>query len=205
MAAGRRFARLATRAVVANPALWRFFRGALRAQFDRLAGGWEEGRGPDFLVPLEAALERLDREPRRVLDLGTGTGKAARTIAKRFSGAEVVGVDLSAEMIAEAGRLLPEDLSGRVRFMVADASKLPFEARSFDLVVLLNMIPFFTEIARVASADGTILVVNSYGAGTPIFVAPTTLRERFGALGFDRFEEMEVGEGTALMVRRSGA
>src|SRR5439155_19928690 len=101
----RRFARLTTRAVFARPVLWRVFRFPLRKQFDAMASSWEGRRGPEALVPLGAALERLERPPARVLDLGTGTGKGARVVAKLFPDAEVVGVDLSGPMIEEARRL----------------------------------------------------------------------------------------------------
>ena len=56
---GRRFARLATRAVVARPALWRVFRGPLRMQFDRLAPVWDSRRGPEALAPLWMLLKIL--------------------------------------------------------------------------------------------------------------------------------------------------
>ncbi|MDQ3858812.1 MAG: methyltransferase domain-containing protein, partial [Actinomycetota bacterium] len=101
-AALRRFARLATRAVVAFPRLWRLFRGPVRAQFDRLAASWESRRGPEDVASLAAALETLGSTPARILDLGTGTGRAARLLARRFPSAEVVGVDLSPLMIDEA-------------------------------------------------------------------------------------------------------
>jgi SAM-dependent methyltransferase len=151
MAAGRKFARLATRAVVARPKLWRFFRGPLRAQFDALAPEWDEILTDEALAPLDVALSRVGAAPARVLDLGTGTGKAARLVAKRFPQAEVVGVDLAPAMVEEAGRLLPPDLAGRICFEVADAAALPFGDGEFDFVVLLNMIPFFDELARVTS------------------------------------------------------
>jgi ubiquinone/menaquinone biosynthesis C-methylase UbiE len=121
--AGRRFARLATRAVVARPWLWRLFRPLLRVQFDRLAPIWDARRGPEAHAALEAAFDRLDTAPRRVLDVGTGTGQAARYIAARFNAAEVVGVDQSPAMIEEAGRRLPDDARERVRFEVADAAR----------------------------------------------------------------------------------
>jgi SAM-dependent methyltransferase len=200
--AGRRFARFSTRVVVARPGLWRLFRRPLRRQFDSLAGVWETRRGPEAVAPLEAALERLDAPPRRVLDVGTGTGKGARLAARRFPSAEVVGVDLSPRMIAEAERLLPGDLGARVGFQVADAAKLPFEDGEFDLVLLLNMIPFFEEFARVTAPSGTVVCTFSSGAGTPIYVPPETLRERLGRVGFGDFEELAVGAGTAFLARR---
>jgi SAM-dependent methyltransferase len=202
LAAGRRFARLTTRAVVARPRVWGLFRGPLRRQFDRLAVGWEGRLGPEALLPLNAALERLPSPPRRVLDLGTGTGKAARVVAQRFPQAEVVGVDLSPAMIEEARKVLPAELSGRVRFEVADASRLPFEDGAFDLVVLLNMIPFFGELARVTAPGGRVAAASSFGPQTPIYVPPESLRKRLAPLGFGDFDELTAGEGIALLATR---
>lgn len=200
--AGKRFARLATRAVVARPRLWRLFRGPLRAQFDRLAPVWHARVGPEALAALGAALDRLEQPPRRALDLGTGTGKAAVLVAERFPEAEVVGVDLAPGMVAEASRVLPSELAGRVTFEVADAAELPFEDGAFDLVVLLNMIPFFTELRRVTAPGGTLVVSSGFGPATPIWTPPETLRARLGPLGFGRFEELAVGPATALWARK---
>jgi len=197
--AGRRFARLATQASVARPGLWRVFRRPLRAQFDRLAPVWERRAGPEALVPLAAALERIEIPPARVLDLGTGTGKAARVAARLFREAEVEAVDLAPAMVEEARRLLPPDLAGRVRFRVADASALPYERGAFDLVVLQNMIPFFDELARVTAPAGRVVLAFSWGAQTPIYVPAETLRERLGEVGFERFEELAAGAGTAFV------
>jgi SAM-dependent methyltransferase len=202
-AAGRRFARLATRAVVARPRLWRLFRGPLRAQFDQLAPVWHGRVGPEALAALAAALDRLEEPPRRALDLGTGTGKGAVVVAERFPDAEVVGVDLSPRMIAEAKRVLPSPLGGRVRFEVADAAQLPFEDGAFDLVVLLNMIPFFPELRRVTALGGTLVVSSGFGPETPIWTPPETLRARLGPLGFTGFEELVAGPATALLAKRA--
>ena len=199
---GRRFARLVTRVVVARPGLWRIFRRPLRAEFDRLAPDWESMRGPEALAPLGAAIDGLDREPARVLDLGTGTGKAARFVAERFPNAAVVGADLSPAMVERAEELVPAELAGRLRFQVADASALPFADGEFDLVVLLNMIPFFDELARVTAVDGALAFASYSGPDTPIWTPPETLRARLEPHGFDRFDEFAVGEGTSLLARR---
>jgi SAM-dependent methyltransferase len=204
-AAGRKLARVATRAVVAQPVLWRVFRRPLRAQFDRLAPVWEDVGGPDALAPVAAAFDRLGASPSWVLDVGTGTGKAARLAAERFPEAHVVGVDLSAGMVDEARRRLPPGLVGRIRFEVADSERLPFVDRAFDLVLLLNMIPFFDELARVTAPAGTVVVATSSGPSTPIWTPPETLRERLADLGFGDFEEMAAGAGTAFLARRPGS
>ena len=202
IAAGKKFARLTTRAVVARPELWRFFRGPLRAQFDALAPEWDEILGDEALAPLVAALARLDDVPERVLDVGTGTGKAARLVAERFPRTGVLGVDLSPAMVEQARSVLPAELAGRVRFEVADASALPCDNGEFDLVVLLNMIPFFDELARVTAPGGTVVVAHVSGPWTPIWTPPATLREHLAVLGFERFEELAAGEGTALLARK---
>jgi SAM-dependent methyltransferase len=198
-----RFARLTTVAVVRFPRLWGLFRRPLRRQWNQIAPSWERRRGPEALAPLHAALGRVEGAS-RALDVGTGTGKAARVVAERFPAAEVVGVDLSPVMIDQAASLLPTALAGRVSFRVADADELPFPDGSFDLVVLLNMIPFFPELARVTAPGGTLVLAFYSGASTPIYVPPATLRARLSEVGFGGFEELAAGEGTAFVARRSG-
>ncbi len=198
---GKRFARLATNAVVRNQAAWRLFRRPLRAQFEQLAPMWEGMRSADAFAPLEAALETLEA-PGRVLDLGTGTGRAAQLVARRFPSAEIVGADLAQAMVDEAKRLLPDELRARVSFVRADASSLPFADGEFDLVVLANMIPFFDELARVTAPGGHVLFSFSIGARTPIYVPPEKLRTELGRRGFADFAEIFAGAGTALVARR---
>jgi SAM-dependent methyltransferase len=200
---GRRFARVATNAVVRWPGLWRLFRPALERQFDWLAPRWESLRSPGGLASLDAALEALETPPGRALDLGTGTGAAAFATARRWPEAEVVGVDLSHEMIEEARRRTPLELQGRVRFEVGDSSALPFPDASFDLLVLVNMIPFFDEIARVVRTGGYAVISFSSGSGTPIYVAAERLRTELGRRGFEQFADVREGVGTALLARKA--
>lgn len=204
-AAGRRFARLAARSVVARPGLWPVFRGPLRAQFGALAPRWDGLLGPEALAPLRVALDRVEDVPARALDVGSGTGKAARLVAERFPTAEVVGVDLAPAMVEEARRLLPAGLAERVAFAEADASALPFADGDFDLVVLVNMIPFFSELARVTASGGALVVAHTSGSTTPIWTPPMTLAARLRPVGFDGFEQLAAGTGTAFLARRSQA
>jgi SAM-dependent methyltransferase len=198
----RRFARLVTEAVVRRPGLWRVLRRPLAFQFDRLASRWNRIIQPGHLAPLEAALDAVEEAPRRVLDLGTGTGAAAVAVARRWPEAEVVGVDLAEQMVEEARRQLPADLAARVRFQTGDAARLPFPDGTFDLVVLANMIPFFDELARVTAAGGRAVFAFSGGAGTPIYVAPERLRAELGRRGFSHFATFSAGRGTALLATK---
>ena len=198
----RRFARLTTNAVTRWPQLWPVLRPALRFQFDRLAPNWDRIVSPDHMAPYEAALASIEA-PRRVLDLGTGTGAGAFAVARRFPDAEVIGADLADAMIEEARRKTPPELKGRVRFEVADAASLPYDDGYFGLVGLANMIPFFDELARVTAPGGHVLLSFSSGAGTPIYVPLERLRAELSGRRFVEFADFEVGAGSALLARKA--
>lgn len=56
-------------------------------------------------------------EPGRVVDIGCGPGNSTEVLGQRFPGADILGVDSSAEMIEEARRNRPQ-----FRFEIADVS-----------------------------------------------------------------------------------
>jgi ubiquinone/menaquinone biosynthesis C-methylase UbiE len=106
--------------------------------------------------------------PRRVLDVGTGTGTVALLAAEL--GHDVVGLDLSNGMLAEARRKGAAGMRA-VEWRVGDAEALPSDLRDFDVVAsrhLLWTLPHpgravaaWREAARpgglVAVIDGTFL------------------------------------------------
>ena len=197
----QRFARMVTDTVVRRPLLWRLLRRPLRTMFDGLAPTWETRIGPHHLWALDLALAEVS-PPRRVLDLGTGTGVVALALAGRYPEAAILGIDLSPGMIDEARRKVPSELAGRVSFEVGDASALGSPDAAFDLVVLSNMIPFFDELARVVAPGGTLVLSFSKGADTPIYVAPERLRDDLGRRGFAEFAEFSAEPATALRAKR---
>lgn len=192
----RRIARWITDAVVRRPVLWRLLRGRMRDMFERIAPTWETRIGPHHLGALRLALDGI-APPARVLDVGTGTGVAALALADWFPSAEVTGVDLSRAMLAEAERK-----GGRVRYEVADAAHLPFGDGSFDLVVLMNAVPFFDELARVTAPGGTVAFSFSRGAETPIYVGDERLRAELGRRGFTDFAAFAADPATAFRARK---
>ena len=96
-----------------------------------------------------------DVHGQRVLDVGTGTGRAALLLAK--AGAEVTGVDASEQMLAIAReRTAAAHLD--VRFQAGDAHALDFPDASFDAAVSLRVLMHtpnwrqcVRELCRVAS------------------------------------------------------
>ena len=205
MRLGRKFARVATNTVVRRPRLWRLFRGRMERQFDGLAPVWDTIRAPTHLAAFELALGAVSTPPARVLDLGTGTGAAAFALAWRFPDADVVGVDLSDGMIAEARRKIPSELAGRVRFERGDASALAFGDGVFELVSLANMIPFFDELGRLVAPGGAVLVSFSSGPSTPIYVPSERLRAELARRRFLEFEEFSAGPSSAFLARKQEA
>jgi len=202
VAIGRRFARLATDAAVRSPILWKLFRPLLRRQFDALAPVWDSMLMEDTLAPYEAALSALKTTPARIVDVGTGTGAGAFTLARHFPNAEIIGVDLSEGMLDQARRNTPSELRERVTFQRGDASALPFADGSFDLAAHANMIPFFDEVARIVATGGHALFAFSSGAETPIYVPTKRLRDELSRRGFTDFAEINAGRGNALLARK---
>ena len=104
----------------------------------------------------------------RVLDVATGTGDLA--LALRAAGAaEVVGLDFSAPMLAEAMR--KETVAAcnrRITWVEGDAMSLPFPDASFDAVTVafgLRNMPSYPaalhEMARVLRPAGTLVCLET--------------------------------------------
>ena len=92
---------------------------------------------------------------RTILDVGTGTGRAAIALARR--GATVTGLDASAEMLAVARRSA-ERAAVNVAFEQGDAHGLLHADRSFDAVLCLRVLMHtpdwrrsLAELCRVAN------------------------------------------------------
>jgi SAM-dependent methyltransferase len=124
------------------------------------------GRHPFFAKPLADYLDRMAIDTKSdVLDLGCGTGIAARAIASRpgFKGS-VLGIDLSDHLVRAATRLAAsEGLSDRVRFTVGDSQSLDLPPASFDAVIAHTLVSHLdapamalAEMRRVLRPDGVI-------------------------------------------------
>ena len=107
----------------------------------------------------------------RALDVACGTGLS--TVALKPLAREIVGMDISAEML----RLAPAD--PQISYVVAPAEDLPFPDAHFDLVTVcaalhwLDAQEFFGEARRVLRAGGHMVIYdhafNSTMEGNPAF------------------------------------
>lgn len=131
-------------------------------------------------------LEQLDylddRKPLRVLDLGSGPGRAAGAMKKRWPKAEVVALDAALPMLRQ--------VPGNTRFwrpvrrVCADVSQLPFADQCTDVIFsslclqwLDDLPAVLSEFRRVLRPDG-LLLFSTFGPDTLL-----ELREAYQAVG----------------------
>ncbi len=72
-------------------------------------------------------------DPKRILELGCGTGNLSVLVAARFPNAEICCVDLAGESLEECGRRLGG--ADRVTLQQADFRELEYDSGEFDLIV----------------------------------------------------------------------
>jgi ubiquinone/menaquinone biosynthesis C-methylase UbiE len=142
------------------------------ARFDRWAPDYDESALQDCLYrPVHAVVlnrcERFAPRPRRVLDLGCGTGRLLADAAQRFTGAWFVGVDVSQRMLAVAGE---RDSLVPVR---ARAEQLPFADGAFDLVIATFTYRHWSEPAAGIVEIGRVLRRGGACALAVVITEPT--------------------------------
>ena len=153
--------RSVTRAVAADETFWTPAEAAeMTERFDELAPDWVNRLRPGEFVGLPDACERGHLERSALCaEVGSGTGFGTVHLAAHFR--QVIAVDLSAGMLA----LAPPAVAPRVR---ADGASLPLADDSVDVVALINMLLFPSEVDRVLRPDGAVLWFNTLGVRTPI-------------------------------------
>ena len=106
---------------------------------------WGDGyMAPGGAGNVAKLLAGIDTPGQRILDIGCGIGGPAFEMA-RTHGAEVVGIDLEAPLIARARQAaIAHGLDGQCTFQTVEVGALPFDDRAFDIVVSSGA---FTQIA----------------------------------------------------------
>lgn len=132
----------------------------LAARYDRRWARYVENTHRKTLRCLEPLLT-----PRaRLLDLGCGTGALlARLVGAQTGSLDLVGLDLSPEMLSIARVRLPD----RVKLLEGNAEQLPLADGSFDLVVTCSAYHFWRrpeivlgEIRRVLRPGGSVVITD---------------------------------------------
>lgn len=164
--------------------VWMYDLAASRYEgIKRFDPAWEQR----FLgEPLAAALGGLPDA--RVLDVGAGTGRAARSLLAAHGGQPpwtLVNLEPSQRMLRIGRRLVGPG----VHWVRGWAVPLPFGSGCFDLVVALEMLEFtpdpaqtLREMRRVLRHGGILLITNRIGWEAPLMVGKTVRREEFSRL-----------------------
>jgi ubiquinone/menaquinone biosynthesis C-methylase UbiE len=123
-----------------------------------------------FMIPVyrqfAAKVAKINLPAKRVLDIGTGSGLLAIELAKARPDWQIIGTDISDEMLKLARENAKrEGQVDRIDFWQYSAEALPFEDDYFGLVVSnaslhlwTDPIKIFKEIARVTAPGGYCLI-----------------------------------------------
>lgn len=154
----------------------RFDKAIVKQRFNRVAAHYEQHAVLQQTVASHM-LERLDLfrlQPALILDVGAGTGWAARLLERRYRKARVVLCDLAEQMLRTARQRTPFFFS-RQSFLCADVESLPVGDTRVDMIFCNLCLQWCTDLDRVFNhfrrvlrPEGLVLF-SSFG--------PDTLRE----------------------------
>jgi phosphatidylethanolamine/phosphatidyl-N-methylethanolamine N-methyltransferase len=116
---------------------------------------------------IESAIHHMNiADTDRVLDMGIGTGVSLNFYPRR---GRVIGIDLSAGMLREAGKKMREHQLQHVSLLQANALVLPFADNTFDHVFMSHVISVVSnpyrlvqEAQRVCKEGARIVIVNHF-------------------------------------------
>lgn len=130
----------------------------------------------------------------RLLEAGCGVGAQTVTLARNSPAARIVSVDLSADSLLQAQAAVIAAGLANVELVQGDIFNLPFEARSFDHVLVCFVLEHLAQPAEVLEAlrhllrpGGTITVIEgdhgsaSFHPTAPTPVLRSSARWRFSA------------------------
>jgi len=155
-----------------TPDPFRLDRPSIRSSFDRASATYEAAAILQARVneELMSRLEFFKFQPHVILDLGTGTGRGAEELKRRYRRALVVALDMAPGMLREAQRR--QHLFRRFERVCADAMRLPFADSSVDVVFSSLMLQWcdpldvaFAEVRRVLKPEG-FFAFSTFGPDT---------------------------------------
>ena len=117
-----------------------------------------------------------DTQPEKVLDIATGTGDLAISLAET-NAKEIIGLDISDGML-EVGRkkIKSKKLDKIISMVIGDSEDLPFEDNTFDAVTVAfgvrnfeNLEKGLAEILRVLKPNGIFVILETSVPTNPIY------------------------------------
>jgi arsenite methyltransferase len=196
------------------------FEQTLQQEFNRWAAAGEgEKMEHHHLDITQKAMGRMNLRPgNRVLDLGCGAGWATRLLARSVAGenqsGQVVGLDVSDEMIALAQASSRE--FANIQYIVGSAQQIPSPDNFFDRVLSVESFYYYSdqeqaleELFRVTAPGGGVFILINLYRDNPFSLqwvdklkVPVEVRssseyvEMLKKHGFERVESMQVPDDT---------
>jgi demethylmenaquinone methyltransferase / 2-methoxy-6-polyprenyl-1,4-benzoquinol methylase len=142
----------------------------LPKRYDLLAEILSFGQNARWRSELVARIARS--EPKRILDVGTGTAGVAIALAKRTR-ADVTGIDISETMLARGrDRVRAAGLENRINLQAGRAEELPFPDGSFDAVSFTYLLRYVRDPAATVAELARVLRPTGILVGLDFFVPP---------------------------------
>jgi len=150
----------------------------VRKAFSRASSSYDEHAvlQREIGVRLDAHLNFIKLQPKRILDIGCGTGYYSRLLRQRYKKADIYLLDVSDSMLRQAQQAQPRRFPWQSKcfYLQADALNLPFAKGKFDLVTsnltmqwMANPQGMMQEMRRVLAPEGLILF-STFGRRTLI-------------------------------------
>ena len=117
--------------------------------------------------PRNRMVSILPKEKIKVLDICTGTGKNPVLISSYNSNAEVIGIDISKDMLKVANKKIKNNKN--IKLLRMDASNMSFEEKTFDAAIISLVLhemndkyinKIICEAKRVTKENGQIIIVE---------------------------------------------
>ena len=123
---------------------------------------------PNETLIRQGLVDRVQGQPRRILDLGCGTGSTTLLLKQAFPQAEVIGLDLSPYMLFMGDRKA-QQAGLTIQFLHGNAEQTGFADAAFDVVtasLLFHEVPptvaqaILREANRLLSVGGQVLILD---------------------------------------------
>ena len=127
----------------------------VRSVFDHREN-YLDKRHVDIRLRAETVTKLVEgKEIVNILDIGCGDGSISLPLLNHQRNLTLL--DISSQMLSAARSHVPEDLASRVRFINEDFMKVPFERKSFDLVICVGVLAHVPSPADVIAKIKAIL------------------------------------------------
>ena len=103
----------------------------------------------------------------KVLDIGCNDGTFSKIILNKSGASQLIGIDVVKKTVDWANSHWKS--TGKMKFMVADAHKLPFDSGSFDAVFALEVLEHVFDPTKVLNEVKRVLKKNGYA----VFLVPS--------------------------------